>query len=119
MSLPSPTRLTAATATGTPTLSIIDCSVGGLLVQATEPFPIGSVVHLRLSTADGGACGTFALRCLHAHRTVGPDHVPALVFIHPPDGRTRDLLTGLGHAGRPQPPRESRRLLRFTGGPPD
>ncbi|MCC7043699.1 MAG: hypothetical protein IT183_07550 [Acidobacteria bacterium] len=125
MSLPSPTRLRAATATGVPTLSVIDFSLGGLLVQATEPFRVGSVVHLQLST-EGGPCGTFALRCLHAHRTLGPDqtpaHISALVFVHPLDDRTVGLVAGLErtvHHRHQQQPRNGRRVLRFTSGPTD
>lgn len=119
MSLPSLTCLMAATATGTPVLSVVDFSGGGLLVQAAEPFPLGSVVHLRLWAADAGRFGTFAFRCLHAHRTDGPGqtraHISALVFVHPLDERTRRILAGLGHPGRRPLPR-GRRVLRFTGG---
>jgi hypothetical protein len=126
MSLPSHARLRAATTTGVPALSVIDFSLGGLLVQATEPFRVGSVVHLQLSTADGGPCGTFALRCLHTHRAVGPDqtpaHISALVFVHPLDDRTVRLVAGLGHTvhhRHQQQPRNGRRVLRFTSGPTD
>lgn len=116
--LPSPARLRAATATGTPPLSVIDASVGGLLVEADNPFDIGSVVHLQLSTPDGSLCGTFALRCLHTHRAVGrdqtPTHVSALVFVHPPDDRTRDVLSGLGHPVRARRPGDGRRHLRLA-----
>ncbi len=118
----SPDHLRAMTATGTPALSVVDVSVGGLLVQAAEPFPIGAVVHLQLSV-PGNPLGTFALRCLHAHRTVAPDrttaHISALVFEHRPDERTRETLAGLGAPERAAPPSGSRRILRFAVWPAD
>lgn len=124
--LPPATRLRAATATGVPTVSVIDFSRGGLLVQAAEPFRVGAVVHLQLSSADGGPGGTFALRCLHAHRAPGPDqtpgHISALVFVDPLDGRTARRVAGLDLAPphrAQQQPRSGRRALRFTSGPTD
>lgn len=114
-------HLHAATVSGAPALSVVDFSTGGLLVEAPIPFDIGAVVHLRLSTADGVPCGTFALRCLHTHRTDGADrtpaHISALVFIHPLDVRTRALLAGPGHAPDREQAPESPRVLRFADSP--
>ena len=113
-------QLHAATVTGAPALSVVDFSTGGLLVEAPIPFDIGAVVHLRLSTADGAPCGTFALRCLHAHRTGAdrtPAHLSALVFLHPLDVRTRALLAGPGHAPDFEQACDSPRVLRFADSP--
>lgn len=115
-------RLLAATASGSPALSVVDFSTGGLLVEAPIPFDIGTVVHLRLSSFDGASCGTFALRCLHAHRTAGIDretaHLSALVFVDPLDVRTRALLAGSGHDDVKQDHfGDSGRILRFSSLP--
>jgi hypothetical protein len=121
--LPSLHRLTATTATGLPVLSVVDYSIGGLLVEASEPFGVGSVAHLHLSTPDGRVNGTFALRCLHTHRTIGPEqavtHISALVFVHPLDEVTREALSSPGPAERDHVPAESRHLLRLVRSPTD
>jgi hypothetical protein len=102
MTPPFPERLRAATTTGTPVLTVIDFSLGGLLVQASEAFEIGSVVHLTLSAGEEAPVGSFALRCLHAHRTSTSSrtesHISALVFVYPPDERTAALLSRLGQS---------------------
>ena len=118
MSFPLTHRLTAATPTGTPALSVIDFSIGGLLVEAPEPFEIGSTVHLHLATTDGRLSGTFALRCLHTHPTIGGDrapHLSALVFAHPLDDAARDALIQLESTGGDEPTPGPRRALRLVG----
>lgn len=105
-------RLTAATPAGTPALSVIEYSTGGLLVEADVPFEIGAVVHLRLTTVDGRLDGMFALRCLHAHTVITGDHaayLSALAFVHPLDTDTRDALLPAGSA--PRGPQRSLRLV--------
>lgn len=116
-SAPQP-RLTATTATGLPVLSVVDFSVGGLLVEASEPFDVGAVAHLHLATPDGRVNGTFALRCLHTHRTIGPEqavaHISALVFVHPLDAATHEALSRPGPASRDAGPGDSRQILRLV-----
>lgn len=112
-------RLHAATATGTLALSVIDFSLGGLLIEASTPFEVGSEFHLRLSTASGVFAGTFALRCLHSHRSSRNDdqgmHLSALVFVHPPDA-IRETLAHLWE--HPTPPvqraHQPQRALRLV-----
>ena len=121
MSQPFTERLRAAAATGTPpTLSVIDFSLGGLLVQAEQPFELGSIVRLMLSTADGTTIGTFSLRCLHAHRTAASNatgaeaHISALVFADPLDELTADLLVSLAAPRLPHQPQDRHRGLRLA-----
>jgi hypothetical protein len=112
------TRLRAATASGSPALSVIDFSLGGILVEAEEPFEIGALIHLSLSGADGTSCGTFALRCRHAHRSSvsleTPVFVSALVFVHPLDKQTARLLTRLSEPPCSGPQPASRGGLRLA-----
>lgn len=119
--MPSPSLLNAAIATGSPSLTVIDVSSGGLLVQASEPLPIGAVVQLHLSLRDGSLDGTFGLRCLHTHRSTLPEqpttHVSALVFVHPLDDSTREKLERLGDI--PPDATPSRGMLRLAVGPRD
>lgn len=99
-----------------------DFSIGGLLVQAAEALEIGAVVHIALSTADDGPIGTFAMRCLHAHRTgadQGVQHISALVFVDALDERTIGTLTRLAAPKPVDRLAESRRHLRLAERPAD
>lgn len=92
--------LQASTIDGVPELTVVDCCSGGVLVRSAVPFEIGTTTRIRLFTPDGGFSGTFALRCLHAHRdsapSAPPEHLSALVFVDDVDATTRDLLMRLG-----------------------
>ena len=97
----------------------MDFSIGGLLVEAATPFDIGSEVHLRLATASGVFAGTFALRCLHTHRSStradGTRHISALVFVHPPDAILETLAHLWEHPAAQQSP--AHRGLRLVAHP--
>jgi hypothetical protein len=122
MSTQFPPRLQATTATGAPVLEVVDASSGGLLVGGTEPFVVGTVVHVRLTRLDHDLDGTFAFRCVHVHRTTASDQrdrfISALVFVHEPDRRTREALMRLEAAARTASAGERRpRLLRLEPDP--
>lgn len=103
-------------------MSVIDFSIGGLLVEALEPFTIGATTHLYLAASNGRLNGAFVLRCLHAHRTIADDRVTylsAFVFAHPLDDATRDALIQAGRANHDDPAPAPRRTLRLAVGPAD
>lgn len=83
-----------------PELTVTDCGSGGLLVRGPHPFAIGSVARLHLSTEDGRLSGTFAVRCVHAHRLPADDsaaHLSTLIFETAIDEPTSAALLDAGN----------------------
>lgn len=95
-----------------PELTVVDCCSGGVLVRSARPLDVGTTTRIHLFTPDGSFSGSFALRCLHAHRasdlSAPPAYLSALVFEDEVGAAARAVLTRLGDKdvpnGRPDEP---------------